>query len=135
MKSKIKNLLIKLNNLNHGRLIDCNIEEYVDKIFKKASLITILSCGNLHGFIGYYDNDKNRETAYLTMIAVDPDNQGMGYGKNLINMSIMNLKRKGFKKYRLEVLKNNQNAILLYKDFDFRVVEYHGDKIFMEKFL
>jgi ribosomal protein S18 acetylase RimI-like enzyme len=135
MKLQIINLLTKLNNIYDGKLITINIEQYVEKITKKASIIAIYAYGNLQGFIAYYDNDSNKETAYLTMIAIDPDIQGMGYGKNLIKLSFENLKNKGFKKFKLEVLSNNIKAISLYEDLGFAKNQDNGDSIFMEKFL
>ena len=135
MKMQIINLLTKLNNINNGKLITDSIDKYVEKISEKALIITISNCGNLQGFIAYYDNDNNKETAYLTMIAIEPDKQGMGYGKNLLHLSINNLKHKGFKKYKLEVLKNNIKAIDIYEEFGFRMIQENDDKIFMEKYL
>jgi ribosomal protein S18 acetylase RimI-like enzyme len=135
MKMQIINLLTKLNNIYDSKLITGNIDEYVKKISEKAVIITICNCGNLQGFIAYYDNDNKKETAYLTMIAIEPDNQGMGYGKNLLNLSINNLKYKGFKKYKLEVLKNNIKANVLYEELGFRIIQDNDDKIFMEKYL
>lgn len=135
MKLQIISLLTKLNNIYDGKLITINIDEYVKKIIDKASIITIYNCGNLQGFIAYYENDTKKDTAYLTMIAIDPEIQGMGYGENLIKLSIENLKNKGFKKFKLEVLSNNKKAISLYEYLGFLKKQDNGDSIFMEKIL
>jgi ribosomal protein S18 acetylase RimI-like enzyme len=69
------------------------------------------------------------------MIAIDPDNQGMGYGISLIDLSIKNLKKEGFKKYQLEVLKDNLKAINIYEEFGFTKKEDNGNTVIMEKYL
>lgn len=135
MKIQMIDLLSKLNSLFLGQLISVDIDGYIEKISEKAVIITIYSCGNLKGFIAYYNNDEKKETAYLTMIAIDPDNQGMGYGINLIDLSIKNLKKEGFKKYQLEVLKDNLKAINIYEEFGFTKKEDNGNTVIMEKYL
>jgi ribosomal-protein-alanine N-acetyltransferase len=135
MKIHMIDLLSKLNSLFLGQLISVDIEGYIEKISEKAVIITIYSCGILQGFIAYYNNDEKKETAYLTMIAIDPDNQGMGYGISLIDLSIKNLKKEGFKKYQLEVLKDNLKAINIYEEFGFTKKEDNGNTVIMEKYL
>jgi ribosomal-protein-alanine N-acetyltransferase len=127
MKRQIIKLLFKLNDIHQGKLITNDINKYVDKIVEKASLVTIYNGSNLKGFIAYYDNDKMNQTAYLTMIAIEPYSQGLGYGKNLIDFSVKNLKRQGFKMYKLEVLKNNTKALTMYQKYGFVIEEDRSD--------
>ena len=47
--------------------------------------------GEIKAFIAFYENDKNEEIAYLTMIAVCKACWHLGYGKNYIrNQGVMN---------------------------------------------
>ncbi len=133
MKEQVVELL---NNLNHqffGDLINSNIEGYVDKLLTYSSLISFQKEGVLNAFIAYYDNDPANRTAYLTMLAVSSDNQGMGIGSILLKASIENLKRKGFSNYKLEVKKQNFKAIKFYESFGFNVLEENGLSLFMIK--
>lgn len=131
MKEHIFSLLEKMNILSGGTLISVNLMEYVEKILQKATIISISQNHSLVAFIAYYDNDPEKKTAYLTMIVVDDDAKGLGYGKNLIELSIANLKKQNFINYRLEVHKNNINALRLYENLGFKVEEYRGDSIYM----
>lgn len=132
MKKQIKDLLIKLNSELNFKLIDGDIESYTCKIFKKAKFLTIFNNHKLEAFIAFYDNDINKEIAFLSMLAVDENSQGQGYGKILLEASFKLLRNKGFKKFDLEVDSRNLNAIKLYESFNFIVI-FEGSKLRMRK--
>lgn len=123
----MKHLLMKVNKLFEGGLISSNIDDYLKKIQEKAKIISICERTNLLGFIAYYDNDDSLNLAFLTMIVVDPACIGRGYGDLLIKSSILDLKKKGFKLYRLKVLKNNIRAIKLYEKHGFTNIGEVGE--------
>ena len=133
MRSKLIQFLEALNKDLNGTLLRTNIPEYVDKIIMYATLETISEHGRIKAFIAFYENDEDKELAYLTMIAVHKDHWQLGYGKKLLESSINQIKNKGFKRYRLQVKKDNLKAIKLYEDYGFvRVGEALG-LIDMEK--
>lgn len=132
MKDKIVKLLNSLNADAGGKLISIDIDKYVDKIVENATLVFIVKSNVLGGFIAYYDNDKKFETAFLTMIAINQDFQKLGYGSQLLDFSILELKKIGFKKYGLEVLITNYHAIKFYERKNFRIIEEKGDFYYME---
>lgn len=132
MKKSICELLQRLNLEYNGKLVQTDIEDYVNKILKKASIISISREEQVLGFIAYYDNDLKKETAFLTMLAVDPSYRKMGYGKRLLEMSIANLKQLGFKTFALEVLQNNEGAVKLYSATGFNTIETTGEYYYME---
>lgn len=133
MKSQVVELLHTLNHQFFGDLINVNIEGYVNKIFTNANLIFIQNEGVLIAFIAYYDNDPENITAYLTMLAVSENVQGTGIGTILLKASIEDLKRKGFKNYKLEVKRQNIKATKFYESFGFKVLDENESSIFMIK--
>lgn len=60
--------------------------------------------------------------AHIISVAVDPDFQGRGIGKRLMETSLKWLKDAGFKHVFLEVRVDNTIAINLYKQFGFENV-------------
>ena len=120
MKSEIENII---NLIGSNKLRISDINEYVQKLLTNATIIPYIEEGKILGFISYYSNDLHKKNAFLTLIAIHPDFQGIGLGKKLLFFSISDLKQKGFKNYHLEVLKNNGKAIELYKKCGFKIIE------------
>lgn len=135
MKTDLIKILDSHNDTENGILISIPIEEYVTKITQFATVIPYWVCGDLKGFIAYYNNDESKELAFLTMILIRRDFQGRGIGKLLLEFSINDLMKNGFKNYGLEVLKSNHNAIRLYERLDFITKESRGELWYMEKTL
>lgn len=127
MIADIRKLIISHNNIEDGVQINCDIDEYVSKIYNKATILPYYSESKLKGFIAYYSNDISKKNAYLTMIIVDRVSQGVGIGKFLLESSMSDLKNRGFNYYKLEVLKKNEKAFLLYQKYGFIIEEDRGD--------
>ncbi|WP_062622727.1 GNAT family N-acetyltransferase [Aequorivita aquimaris] len=121
MRSELFNLIKKYNYPEKGLLIQSDLIEYVDKILKNATILTYQQNG-LKAFIAFYCNDIINYNAYLSLILLDEEVKGKGVGKFLLSTSIKILKKKGFKNYGLEVLKNNDKAIKLYQSSGFEIV-------------
>jgi ribosomal-protein-alanine N-acetyltransferase len=126
MITKIKELILNHNNSNDGIYIPYDIDDFIKKIKKHAVIQTYYKENNLKGFIAYYANDPFKY-AFLTMILIDKNCQGERLGKLLLESSIQDLKNRKFHSYGLEVLKQNQRAILFYEKFGFKKVEAKGD--------
>ncbi|GEM_PF-3283574 len=123
MKEEIKKIISSI----HPSAIRINdVDQYITKIIQFSTIISITENEKLSGFISYYNNDIQKEEAFLSLLAIDPDCQGKGLGKRLLMFSISDLKHKGFKNYCLEVLKDNISAINLYKNFHFIISEDRG---------
>lgn len=120
IEHEIKNL-ISLAGSAIVNILD--IDSYIQKMLTYSSLISIIEHGKLQGFISYYNNDPDKENAFLTLIAIHPDYQGKGIGKKLLSFSIVDLEEKKIKNYSLEVLKDNTTAIALYNKFGFKIQE------------
>ena len=134
MKEKLIHFLKDLNIKMNNELLSLDVVEYVEKIKEHASIISVHNNDSLVAFIAYYDNDPNFDFAFLSMLAVCNDFKGMGYGKSLLEISIRKIEKKGFKRYGLEVKKNNFDAIKLYEKYGFVFKEKRKNGfIYMEK--
>lgn len=131
MKTLIQSLVETANHTVYGHLIQTDIAQYVNKIYENATIISIVQHKSLYAFIAYYDNDPDKEMAYLTMLIVNQKHQGLGYGKNLIHTAINNLKSQGFKRFKLEVKNDNLPAMNLYKKIGFVVSEVNNTSSYM----
>ena len=133
MRDDLINFLETLNNDLKGTLLSVNIPEYVDKIQNFATIVSISKKGEIKAFIAFYENDKNIEIAYLTLIAVCKDCWQLGYGKKLLEFSINEIKKKGYKLYRLEVKEDNLKAIKFYEKYGFIITAVENGIVNMEK--
>jgi Acetyltransferases len=84
-----------------------------------------------HNIAWKYPNDK---FIYLERVAINPDFQGKGYSKTIMDYVINYGINNNYEVIRLTVHKDNKNAALLYKKYDFIKVEDNfytiEDKIF-----
>jgi len=134
MSSQLKEFLSQVNMEANGELLKIDIPQYVDKLKKNATIISIDKNGQLIAFIAYYDNDPDCELAFLSMLAVESGSKKMGYGNTLLQISIKEIEKKGFKRYGLEVIKDNFKAIQLYEKHGFLFSgERENNFIYMEK--
>jgi ribosomal-protein-alanine N-acetyltransferase len=134
MRKQLIKFLEKLNFDEKGKLLNVDVSLYVDKIIKNAAIFSIFKNTHLKAFIAYYDNDPLKDLAFLTMIAVDEDSRKRGLGKSLLEISIKEIEGQGFRRYGLEVKKNNIKAMELYSKYGFEYLETREDGfIYMEK--
>lgn len=134
MRKQLIDFLDKLNVDENRKLLDVDIHEYINKIEKNSTIISISKNKILRAFIAYYDNDPDCDLAFLTMLAVESSSRKMGYGKSLLEISIKEIEKKGFNRYGLEVNKNNIKAIQFYEKYGFIYLEDRKkDFLYMEK--
>lgn len=69
--------------------------------------------------IGYVGLLKILDEAEILRIAIKKDMQDKGYGKNLLNLVVEQLKSQGINKIYLEVSEKNSTAIKLYETLGF----------------
>lgn len=87
---------------------------------------TFVACGRqrseMAGFITVMPNGKE---LFLDMIAVEPNQQGRGWGSLLIRKAEMYAKDKGCDTIRLFVDEENANARRFYDKHGFAVIQYY----------
>lgn len=136
MRNSLKQLLIEVDNEFIPNLSSrLAIDEYVDKIVSNSMVLPVYNNGILSAFISFYCNNYKEQTGYLTMIAVKSDYRNMGVAKLLIQYAIGFLQNIGFKYFRLEVGRQNEKAIALYKKLGFTVFKETAYSFFMERVL
>jgi len=72
-------------------------------------------------------NDKYDGEGEILTIAVDPANQGRGYGQQLLQQAIVKARKVGAKKMYLEVACDNDGAIGLYNKIGFKKIARRKD--------
>lgn len=127
----IKELILLEQNKQNGMFIlDQNINEYFIKLEKNAEFITHCKNSELAGFVAYYCNDPNKNSAFITLVLISDGYRGTGLASNLIQYVVHFCAAKGFKECSLEVLKNNEAAINLYKKLGF-TIKHELDKTYL----
>ncbi len=103
--------------------------------FVQHGIVIAAADGNQYaGFAAFYANDLESRTAFLSMIAVQPDHRGKHIGNQLLDQCIERSVGLDMKKMRLEVRKANTGAIHFYEKNGFQYVGDSTDSsIFMEK--
>lgn len=77
----------------------------------------VLEEQGIKGYLGLWIHD---ESAQITTVGVDPDNQNKGYGSALVEYAIQVCQEKNLAAITLEVRVSNQAALHLYQKFGFR---------------
>lgn len=109
-----------------------NIDEYSKKIRKNAVTFEAWDNNQLVGLVSGYFNDVTSKIGYVTNVSVMVNYQGLGIANMLLVKCINYAKDSEFVKVKLEVHKNNNAAINLYKKFGFNVASNLEDFIKME---
>lgn len=106
-----------------------------EKFLEHGIFITAFDGDRYAGFAAFYANDHEGGTAFLSMIAVQPEYRGKRVGYRLLEQCMAKSAECGMKKMRLEVRKDNK-AVHFYERNGFR---YAGDcsdvSFFMEKII
>lgn len=116
-----------------GRFINSDIDEYINKIYFQAELIPHYIQGDLAGLIAFYCNNQISKEAFITSIIVDPKYRGIKISINLVNIVKSIALSRGFTQCKLQVHKDNEIAINLYKrcGFEFESESLIDKKLFM----
>jgi len=112
------------------------IYKHKDKLFTKLLMkifgytdlleyyVAVDENDHLCGTTGFYSNKEDEDVAiWLSWFCVDPEYRGRGIAKQLIEFSIEEAKRRGYKCFRLYTSDdpNEANAQFLYEKYGFKV--------------
>ena len=113
-----------------------DIEDYSFKLTTLAKHFYYRDDKNLlTSFAACYFNDSKRLKAFLTIICVDKESAGKGFGKLLLDEVIHYGTKQGFKVLSLEVDKSNSKAIDFYLSYGFKILKMTESNITFMKFL
>ena len=135
MRTQIYDLMYPLINNGSGIYEVDDLAAYIDKLLKKACIISITDQDVLQGFLAYYANDPDKQVGFLSMLVVSPSAQRMGYGRRMVEFCLTDMVLKGYKICRTEVKENNMMAINICKRTGFSLVAKKDKYLVMEKVL
>ncbi|MBQ7365823.1 MAG: GNAT family N-acetyltransferase [Spirochaetaceae bacterium] len=115
--------LVEVDNLfpiHLSQKIDLRI--LAEKYFNSGDCIGICDDnGEIVALVAGYINDRNRHCAYISVLAVKPQFQGLGFSKKLLSSFIRLVINHGFKIIAVYTHKTNCKAYKVYYDLGFRV--------------
>lgn len=130
----IKRHLLRCDELFNPKLSSyVNIQEYSEKLFKKAINFEAWHNNVLIGLVSVYFNDLNSKVVYISNVSIEADYQKHGIAFFLLSMAAVYGVNLGFVKIKLEVYRDNTKAIILYKKLGFEEENKDGKKITMVK--
>ena len=109
-----------------------NIQEYSNKLFEKSLTFEAWTGQTLIGLVAAYFNDLKNYSGYITNVSVVRKYTGKGIASELLNICIEYAIKNNFKEIILEVAKEGNNAIHLYKNFGFLKFKSKGDVLLMK---
>lgn len=109
-----------------------DVTEYTIKLMKKGSLYLVLGDnGAPVGVMGFYANDQETKTAYLSIVSLLPKVRRMGIGSKLMKILMLECRKAGMKKVWLKVKRENSEAVAYYEKMGFSVTSRGIPKIVM----
>ena len=115
-----------------GAFIDVRSEAaYFTKLGENAEFITHVKRGEVAGFVAFYCNDYVSKCLYITLILVKPECRGEKIASGLIGSALVVARERGFSTCSLQVKKNNNSAISLYRKLGFLVVSEDDTNLLM----
>lgn len=136
IKSEVEEAVCLLQKFLTPTLVDegININEYAFKIHRSSKVILVKdNCDVTIGIAAVYMNDTKRKTAYLTLLIICDKMQGCGIGHNLLTRLEAYSEMNGMNFMRLEVKKQNANAILFYKNHEYEIESETDNTYYMIK--
>ena len=135
--SRVEKYLLKVDNLFPGKLRSAvDIPAYGKKIALLSDIFFVVVDNSDVAMVSVYLNDSLGGTAYISSLSVLQEYQKLGFAKELLAVAEKEAKLKNMKKIKLQVHKNNDRAMSLYRDNAFAVAsECDGESYLMEKHL
>lgn len=97
-----------------------DLEKFSKKLTDNALIYTVNASNNqFAGLFAAYINDIETKITYLTSIAILKQYQGLGYAQLLMNKLVEESQTAGMIGIKLEVYKDNEQAIRFYKRNNF----------------
>ncbi|MBD3228773.1 MAG: GNAT family N-acetyltransferase [Candidatus Lokiarchaeota archaeon] len=123
---KDKKQVSKVNN----KTLEINFKSLYDIFHRKhADLFLVAEKPSSKKIIGFImvsltKRFEDRITGLIYAIAINPDFQGHGIGKKLINAVLERLKRRKVPSLYLHVKESNEQAIFFYENLGFEKIDY-----------
>ena len=119
---EIRQLVAEEQARQEGRFLgNLSLDDYLDKLDRLAEFLIHLSEGRLAGLVAFYCNDMASRTAFITLVLTAPGARGKKVASTLLDGVLANTRERGFLRCSLEVRKDNQAALALYRKKGFLI--------------
>lgn len=120
IKALVFGTLIEYGLLPDPDSTDADLTDIEASYFKTGGLFEVIEdeAGNLLGTVGLYP--LSTETCELRKMYFAPQLRGRGLGRHMLERTVSNARRLGFKKMQLETASVLERAIRLYTRFGFK---------------
>lgn len=108
-----------------------SVDDYAEKLSKKAEVLVLYENMEPLGFIAFYDNNPGL-IAFISLLIVHEEYRHHGYGTVLLDYGLNLMKKHGMKKIQLEVDPLNHAVIAFYEKNGYRV-ETQDERIIMSR--
>ena len=109
-----------------------DIPAYSTRIVQNSITFEAWENDELVGLVAAYFNDQVNKTGFITNVSTVKDQMGKGIALNLMKRCIEYAEENNFRDIGLEVSAENENAIQLYKKFNFIQSAIKDDLIIMK---
>lgn len=130
------NTILLLESEHHPAIsaMVTDIKIYAEKLCRYGE-VWILKNSELQrvGIIAAYMNDRNTHVAYVSLLLIAREYQGMKLGGKLLSCMENMAKEKGMERIKLEVMHDNEVGIKFYKSHGYEICGKKEDRFYMEK--
>ena len=117
-----------LNLVSPSMRYPFKIQQWINQSYLNKSNTIVLKLDNwIIGHISIQMGDQTK-SAHIFHLIIDPDQQQNGYGEKLIQYAEKLILKNDLKIITLNVLKNNQFAITLFKKIGYTIIEKRNSK-------
>lgn len=109
-----------------------DLQDYSKKMFDRAIRFEAWNDSELVGLVAAYFNDLETMTGFITNVSVSKKSEGKGIASQLMKNCLDYAKEYNFKRIRLEVGIENNNAIKLYNQHLFKITGEASQNLTME---
>lgn len=109
-----------------------NLDEYSRKLHEKSVTFEAWEERCLAGLLAAYFNDSTGYSVFITNVSVLKDFMGSGIASELLRRCIGYAIKEKYREIKLEVNKENNHAIGLYRKFDFIIDDVGSDFLKMK---
>jgi ribosomal protein S18 acetylase RimI-like enzyme len=117
-----------------GRFIEgVELEAYLHKLGERAEFVVDSDDTRCRGFVAFYCNNPATRRAFITLVAVAPEDRQTGLARTLVSRVLETCRERGFLSCGLEVRADNAPALSLYESLGFAVVAERDSRRVLER--
>lgn len=119
-----------------GRFIEAgDLDAYLKKLDERADIVSESDGARCRGFVAFYCNNLVTRRAFVTLVAVAPQDRQSGLARTLVTRALDICRERGFVSCGLEVRADNAPALALYEGLGFETVSEQDGRRVLERTL